>query len=59
MVKMKVLVIHNFHRNGSASGDDQVFKAETALLEEYGNEVIRYSVSNDEFDNARVFEKIM
>lgn len=49
---MKILAIHNFHRKGSASGDDQVFKSETALLESHGNQVIRYTVSNDEFDNA-------
>lgn len=55
---MKILVIHNFHRKGSASGDDQVFKAETALLEQLGNEVIRYTVSNDEFDNGGVIGKL-
>ena len=56
---MKILVIHNFHRKGSASGDDQVFKSETALLEEYGNSVVRYTVSNDEFDNAGISGKII
>ena len=55
---MKILAIHNFHRKGSASGDDQVFKSETALLESHGNQVIRYTVSNDEFDNAGVFGKL-
>lgn len=55
---MKILAIHNFHRKGSASGDDQVFKSETALLESQGNTVIRYTVSNDEFDNAGVIGKI-
>ncbi len=55
---MKILVIHNFHRTGSASGDDQVFKNEIAILKEYGNKVISYSAINDEFDNASVFEKI-
>lgn len=30
---MKVLVVHNLHRKGSASGDDQVFKNETTMLE--------------------------
>ena len=49
---MKILAIHNFHRSGSASGDDQVFKSETSMLEEHGHEVIRYTVSNDEFDKA-------
>lgn len=47
---MKILAIHNYHRRGSASGDDQVFKAETRLLEEHGHEVVRYTVSNDQFD---------
>ena len=56
---MKVLAIHNFHRKGSASGDDQVFKSETKLLECHGNEVIRYTVSNDEFDNSGLIGKIL
>ncbi len=55
---MKVLAIHNFHRKNSASGDDQVFKSETALLEKCGNQVIRYTVSNDDFDNASIAGKI-
>lgn len=43
---------------GSASGDDQVFKSGfLSLLEEHGNSVIRYTVSNDEFDNASVLGK--
>lgn len=56
---MKILAIHNFHRKGSASGDDQVFKSETALLEEHGNTVVRYTVSNDEFDNAGAIGKVI
>lgn len=56
---MKILAIHNFHRKGSASGDDQVFKSETALLEEYGNTVVRYTVCNDEFDKAGIIGKII
>lgn len=55
---MKILAVHNFHRSGSASGDDQVFKSETALLEKHGHEVIRYTVSNDSFDKAGVFGKL-
>lgn len=55
---MKILVIHNFHRKGSASGDDQVFVSETNLLESHGNQVIKYTVSNDEFDNAGVVGKL-
>ena len=57
-IQMKVLAIHNFHRKGSASGDDQVFKSETALMENHGIEVVRYTVSNDEFDHAGILGKI-
>ena len=56
---MKILAIHNFHRKGSASGDDQVYISETALLESYGNTIIRYTVSNDEFDQKGVLGKIL
>lgn len=56
---MKILAIHNFHRAGSASGDDQVYKSETSLLEKHGHDVIRYTVSNDEFDNAGVVGKLI
>lgn len=55
---MKLLAIHNFHRKGSASGDDQVFKSETSLLEQHGHTVIKYSVRNDEFDNAGLLGKV-
>ena len=55
---MRILAIHNYHRSGSASGDDQVFKAETKLLEENGHKVYRYTVCNDEFDEAGIASKI-
>ncbi len=55
---MKILAIHNFHRRGSASGDDQVFKSETKLLEEHGHTVLEYTASNDSFDNAGIWGKI-
>lgn len=55
---MKILAIHNFHRKGSASGDDQVFKSETSLLEEHGHDVIRYTVTNDEFDKSGIVGKV-
>lgn len=55
---MKILAIHNFHRKGSASGDDQVFKSETSLLEEHGHNVVRYTVYNDDFDEAGIVGKL-
>ena len=56
---MKILAIHNFHRKGSASGDDQVFKSETAMLEAHGHTVIRYTVCNDEFDEGGAVKKLL
>mgnify|MGYP004531250197 CR=1 FL=1 len=55
---MKVLTIHNFHRKGSASGDDQVFNSEAELLENHGINVIKYSVCNDLFDSSGILGKI-
>ena len=56
---MKILAIHNYHRKGSASGDDQVYKNEAALLKQHGNTVVRYTVSNDEFDSAGIIGQAM
>lgn len=55
---LKVLVIHNLHRTGSASGDDQVFYNETALMKKNGIDVVTYTVSNDDFDNVGPWGKI-
>lgn len=41
---MKILVIHNYHRKGSASGDDLVYNSEIELLKKHGHKVIRYYV---------------
>ena len=43
---MRVLSIHNFYQQ--AGGEDQVFANETALLESHGDEVVRYTVHNDD-----------
>lgn len=56
---MKVLIVHNFHRSGSASGDDQVFRHESALLETAGATVLRYTVKNDSFDQQNGLGKIL
>lgn len=55
---MKILVMHNFHRKGSASGDDQVFKSEIEMLKSHGHDVITYITCNDEFDNVGILGKI-
>lgn len=55
---MKILAIHNFHRSGIPSGDDQVFRAETVMLESHGHEVVRYIAHNDNYYNAGTFGKL-
>jgi glycosyltransferase involved in cell wall biosynthesis len=42
---MKVLAIHN--RYQQPGGEDEVFLAETTLLESYDHQVVRYSTHND------------
>lgn len=42
---MKILVVHN--RYQQPGGEDQVFVAETALLEARGHRVLRYTTHND------------
>lgn len=42
---MKVLAVHN--RYQQPGGEDQVFLAETTLLESYGHRVVRYTTHND------------
>ena len=56
---MKVLIVHNYHSSGSASGDDQVFKNECQALKEKGVIVYTYSVINDEFDKAGILGKVL
>jgi glycosyltransferase involved in cell wall biosynthesis len=43
---MKILAIHN--RYQQVGGEDQVFLAESTLLESYGHRVVRYEVHNDQ-----------
>jgi glycosyltransferase involved in cell wall biosynthesis len=41
---MKILVVHNFYLQ--PGGEDQVFAAESSMLEEHGCQVFRYTVHN-------------
>src|SRR5919199_6691625 len=57
---MKVIVIHNKYRE--PGGEDQVFLAETALLEARGHQVLRYSAHNDQvadMDRVRLAKKAL
>jgi glycosyltransferase involved in cell wall biosynthesis len=46
---MKILLVHNFYQQ--PGGEDQVFLREGNLLEEMGNEVLRYTVHNRDIGN--------
>ena len=41
-------ILHVHNRYQQPGGEDEVFRAESALLERYGHEVHRYEVSNDD-----------
>lgn len=42
---MRVLTVHNCYQQ--PGGEEQIFATESALLESYGHEVIRYTLDND------------
>jgi glycosyltransferase involved in cell wall biosynthesis len=42
---MKIVVIHNYYQQ--AGGEDEVFRAESDLLESRGHSVVRYSADNE------------
>ena len=46
--RMKVVVVHNHYQ--LPGGEDEVFRAETELLESRGHEVVRYTVDNREIE---------
>jgi glycosyltransferase involved in cell wall biosynthesis len=43
---MRVLIVHNYYQQ--MGGEEQIFTTESALLESYGHEVLRYTLSNDQ-----------
>lgn len=42
---MRILTVHNNYQQ--PGGEEQIFATETALLESYGHEVLRYTLDND------------
>ncbi|HUP02327.1 MAG TPA: glycosyltransferase family 4 protein [Gemmatimonadota bacterium] len=51
---MKVLLVHNSYQQ--PGGEDQVFRSEGALLEEYGHEVLRYTDHNRRLEELNPLE---
>ncbi len=48
---MRVLLLHNYYQH--AGGEDQVFSAEANLLEAHGDQVLRYTLHNDQIAGMR------
>lgn len=46
---MRILCLHNFYQQ--PGGEDQVFAAETSLLEAHGHQIIRFTVKNHDITN--------
>lgn len=42
---MRILTVHNNYQQ--PGGEEQIFATETALLESYGHEILRYTLDND------------
>jgi len=55
---VKILLLHNYHRSGSSSGDDVIFRQETELLKKKGHEVIKFNPCNDEFARGGILKKL-
>lgn len=43
---MRILAVHNYYQQ--PGGEEQIFNTEATLLQSYGHEVIRYTLSNDD-----------
>lgn len=53
---MKILVCHNFYQQ--PGGEDKVFAEETALLENHGHSVVRYTRHNDDLNTIGKVEAL-
>ena len=56
---MKILMAHNYYRSSSPCGENHSFEAESALLEKFGHEVVRYTRNSDEIDAFSVKDKLL
>jgi glycosyltransferase involved in cell wall biosynthesis len=56
---MKVLLVHNFYRSSSPSGEDAVFRSERELLKKNGIDVITYEKHNDEITDCGLWDRFL
>ncbi len=52
---MKVLLVHNYYGSEAPSGENVVFEAEKALLEQYGHTVRVFTRHSDEIRSQGAF----
>jgi glycosyltransferase involved in cell wall biosynthesis len=55
---MKLLLIHNYYRTSSPSGEDNVARNESKLLEKNGIDVVRYEKFNDVIDESSMLKRL-
>ena len=55
---MKILLLHNFYRSDSPSGENQVFEMERALLQKHGHDVHQFTRHSDELTAQGALGKI-
>ena len=55
---MKILLLHNFYRSDSPSGENQVFEMERALLQKHGHDVRLFTRHSDELTAQGALGKI-
>ena len=51
IISMNILLVHNYHRSGSISGDDKVFNNEYNYLISKLHNVVKYVKFNDDYDH--------
>ena len=55
---MRILLIHNYYGSSAPSGENKVFEAEKAMMENRGHEVGVYTRHSDEIRNGNVIARL-
>lgn len=55
---MRILLIHNYYGSSAPSGENKVFEAEKAMMENQGHEVGVYTRHSDEIRNGNVIARL-
>ena len=55
---MRILLIHNYYGSSAPSGENKVFEAEKAMMENHGHEVGVYTRHSDEIRNGNVIARL-